>query len=197
MDWQSIRQQWQRDEAPSALEAAMVAVRQRERELHARVRRRDLLETVVALLVVPFFGVLAVRYGLKAQWWTCGFAVLITAWAVCVPIRLWQARKRQPKPDPAQPLVDYLRAEREALLEQARMLEAVWLWYLAPCAIGVVGLTLSAGPVTLGKGIYLAIVLAVSVFIGWVNHYAARTEFRAKALEIEAQLKQLSTEDAP
>lgn len=197
MDWQSIRQRWRQDEAPPVFEAAIAALRQRELELHAKVRRRDRLETLAALLVVPFFAVLAVRYGLRAQWLPCAFACLIALWAAYVPWRLWQARRRQPQRDPAQPLTSYLRAEREALLAQARMLEAVWLWYIAPCALGILGLVFSSGPATLGKWIYCAIVLAFCGFIGWANHYAARTQFRAQAADIDTQLCLLNQEDAP
>lgn len=197
MDWQSIRQHWQQGGAPPAVEAALAEVRKRESKLHAQVWRRDLLETLCALIVAPFFAYVAVRYGLKAQWLPAGWAGLLAVWAAWVPLRLWRARRLRPRPDPTRPLREYLQAERAALLEQARMLEAIWLWYLAPCAIGVLGLTFSSGPITPGKWIYAAIVIAFCVLIGWANRYAARTQFRAQADLIQTRLTQLSEEQDP
>lgn len=194
MDWHSIRQQWQQGMAPPAFEVALAEVCKRESEMHAQVWRRDLLETLCAALVAPFFAFIAVRYGLKAQWLTAAWAGLIAVWAAWVPLRLWRTRRLRPRPDPTRSLREYLQAERAALLEQAHMLEAIWLWYLAPCAIGVLGLTFSTGPITTGKCIYAAIVIAFCGLIGWVNRYAARTQFRSQADLIQVRLTQLSEE---
>ncbi len=197
MDWNQIRQQWQdagQAAAPAPDAELLAAVQQRDSKLRGQVQRRDRLETVVALLLAPVFGYSAWRAGLRADWLPMFFSLWLTAWVIYVPWHLWKVRRRMPRPHPELALVDYLTQQRDAMLAQARMLEQVWIWYLAPCAIGVIGLNLAAKGITPGVVIYSVIVLAFCLFLGRLNRRAARTRFRDPAEQIDQQLSRLSEE---
>ena len=195
MDWKQIRQQWQTAADAAGPDVAMVELQQRDRTLRAQLRRRDWLETGVALLVAPVFAVAAWFAGSRAAWGVMFFAVFLTLWCVYVPWRLWRARRSLPTPGHDLPLIDYMRQEHAAMIGQARMLERIWVWYLAPCAFGVIGLNVSAMGWTPGVLAYAAIVLAFCLFLARLNHLAARTRFRAHAEQIEKQIEKLTSEN--
>ena len=195
MDWKQIRQQWQTASDAAGPDVAMVELQQRDRTLRAQLRRRDWLETGVALLVAPVFAVAAWFAGSRDAWWVMFFCVFLTLWCVFVPWRLWRARRNLPTPSHDLTLIDYLRQEHAAMIGQARMLERIWVWYLAPCAFGVIGLNVSAMGWTPGVLVYVAIVLAFCLAVARLNHLAARTRFRAHAESIEQQIVKLTTEN--
>lgn len=193
MDWTRLQQQWQSG-AATPMGEVLHEVQQRDRTLRAQLRRRDWLETGAALLVAPIFAIAGVFAATRQAWVIVFFCAFLTAWAAYVPWHLWQARRRLPEPQHDLALVDYLRQTRDAMLVQAQMLERIWVWYLAPCAFGVIGLSLATAGVTRGTLGYAAIVLAFCVFLAWLNRKVARIRFRAHADEIEQQLSHITTE---
>jgi hypothetical protein len=76
------------------------------------------------------------------------------------------------------------------------MLESVWVWYLGPCMIGVLGLVFSTRTPTLGTWVYVGIVATFCVLIGWANHVAARKHFHAMADDIGRQIQALNKENS-
>ena len=194
MDWNQLRERWQTSTNAEAPVEAVEALRARDQKLRNTVKRRDLLETGVALLMMPFFVGLAWFSASSDHWVRAGFALFLGLWAGFVPVRLWLARKRMPTPHPESSLREYLAEERAALIAQARMLESIWIWYLGPCAFGVLGLTFSTRAPTLGTWIYAVIVLGFCAVLGRANHDAARTKFRAMADDIGRQLHTLNKE---
>lgn len=195
MDWKQIRQQWQTASDTAATGIGLVELQQRDRTLRAQLRRRDWLETGAALLVAPVFAVVAWLAGSRGHWAVMFFSAFLTLWATYVPWRLWHARRSLPSPRHDLALVDYLRQEHAAMLGQAHMLERIWVWYLAPCAFGVIGLNVSAMGWTPAVLAYAAIVLAFCLVLARLNHLAARTRFRAHAEQIEQQISGLTTEN--
>jgi hypothetical protein len=198
MDWNAIRQHWQHatSPAPATVDPQLLEdVRQREQRLRAAVKRRDRLESIIALVLAPVFGYATFRAGVAQKWWPMLFSAWLTAWTLYVPWHFWRVRRRMPAARTDVALVDYLRQQRDAMLAQARMLEAVWLWYLAPCAIGVIGLNFAAQGATVGNFIYAAIVLAFFAWLARLNRRAAQSQFRDLAASIDRQLAHLSEED--
>jgi hypothetical protein len=198
MDWNQIRQRWQETgQAPAQVPDSdlLAAVQQRDSKLRRQVQFRDRLETVVALLIAPVFAYATWRAGLRSDWLPMFFSLWLTAWVIYVPWHLWRVRRRMPQPRPELALVEYLTRQRDAMLAQARMLERVWIWYLAPCAIGVIGLNVAAKGLTQGVVIYIAIVLAFCLFLGRLNQRAAKTRFRDVVEQIDQQLARLSEEN--
>lgn len=200
MDWNQIRQRWQSASGPQLAtpDGELLAdLRRREARLRGQVQRRDRLETTVALLLVPIFGYASWRAGLRGDWLPMAFTLWLTAWLLYVPWHFWRVRRRMPPAQPQQALVVHLTQQRDAMLAQARMLEQVWLWYLAPCAIGAIGFNFAVGGATPRNFIYAAVVLAFCVFLDWLNRRAARTHFRDLAAGIDQQLTTLQKEDHP
>lgn len=197
MDWSKLRQQWQAEGAGATPPVTVEQVQRRDRSVRRRVIARDLIETAAAIIVAPAFIAIGWKMIEMDQWLAAGFCAFLVLWAAYVPYRLWQARRAMPKPQHELPLIDHLRQQRLAMIAQAEMLERIWFWYLAPCAIGIAGLTLSvAGPRPKAL-IYLAGVLAFCALLGKANHHAARTHFRALAEQIDRQIADMTQGDSP
>lgn len=191
MDWERIGRQW-REQAPDGEPATLEALRERDRALWRKARRRDLVETLVALVVVVVFAVAAQRLLEVGNWLAGGSALLIVAWAAWLPFRLHRGRRLAVEPDPGMPLLAWLEHRRDALLAQARMLEQIWSWYLAPPAIGAGGLKLGIDGLNPDSLAYFGFVLVLYAVIGWLNRRAARTRFRARADELQARIDRLT-----
>lgn len=195
MDWNQIRQQWRSGSSDAPPDDVLVALQRRDLELRRQVKRRDWLETAVALVVAPAFAVAAWRAGARGAWAVMSFSTLLALWAAYVPAHLWRARRRLPKAHHDRPSIEYLAEDRLALLAQARMLERIWIWYLAPCAFGVIGLNVSVFGITSGSMIYTAVVLAFCAVIARVNRHAARAQYRDLAAQIDRQISRLEEEN--
>lgn len=195
MDWNQLRRDWRASTPPVPEPEPLAALQARDVDLRTKVRRRDRLESIVGFLVAPFFAYGAYRAGLRGEWLEGFFAAFLAAWALYVPLHLWRTRRRLPTPRPAQPLLDFLRAEHAAMLAQARQLERIWLWYLAPCAFGVIGLNFAARGPVLSVWIYTAVVIAFCLWLGRLNRRAARSKFLDHADRITQQISRLTEEN--
>lgn len=194
MDWDSMKQRWQHD-APAVPAASIDELQALDQAIRRRVRRRDLVETVAAVAVAVFFTLTALGMASRGEWAAVGFSVLLVAWAAVVPLRLRHARRQVPEEDPQLPLVENLGRQRDAALAQARMLEQVWLWYLGPPLIGIVGITLALRGPSMFALVYLSVVVVLYLGIAWYNRHAARTKFRAHAERVQRQIDALSGEE--
>jgi hypothetical protein len=196
MDWNDLRRRWHEVPAAPVPETLADELEARDRALRAALKRRDLVETGAALVIAPVFVALAVKLFRDEAWAAFAFCALIVAWIAFVPWRLWRARRALPVPRADLPSLAYLGAEREAMLAQARMLEQAWLWYFAPCAVGVAGLAFSVAGLTTKSVAYVAIVAAFCAVMSFANRHAARVAFREHAAAISRQIEQTS-EDEP
>lgn len=191
MSWAALRDSWQTRADPDA-EAAAAMPPARVSMLRRKIFRRDLLESLVALLIAPLFLAFAVMAWLHGKWWVFGFSAFLVAAVVYVPWRLWRERRKLPKSDPSRPVREYLLAEREAMRVQAELLEGIWWWYLGPLAIGVVGLYVSMRGFVWQSAAYAAVVLVFYFAIGKANQVAARSQYRVAMEEIDEQVSQLA-----
>ena len=126
MKWDTLQNQWQRqggDALDREQAAAIVsAARGRHDSLHQRVRRRDGLETLIALLLAPFFTVAGFIEGQEGLWVAVAGCAILVAACVYIPLRLRKARRLLPEIDMDRPLVNYLRDEHQALSAQVELL---------------------------------------------------------------------------
>lgn len=196
MDWKKLGQQW-RSEGPSAPAVPLDELKARDEALRKQVRRRDMLETLAAVAVGIFFALAAVVLVIGGNWVAAAFSALLVAYAAFVPVKLRRARRWLPLVEHHMPLVEGLARQRDAAMAQARMLEQVWLWYLVPPGVGILGLTLAIGGITRGSLAYLGMVLVLYVGIGWLNRHVARTKFRTHAMALQRQIDALAGGDAP
>ena len=193
MDWDKLRNQW-RETAPAAPLMAVDELRALDASLWKKVRRRDMVETIAAVVVAAFFGLTTLGTLVEREWLQAGFALLITAWAAWLPFRLRRARRSAAVDGHGASMLDYLRRQRDAALVQARMLERIWLWYLAPPAAGLAGLTLARDGFTKGSLGYIGVLLLLYAGIAWLNRHTARTQFRAHADTLQRQIDALEGE---
>ena len=194
MDWNDLRSRWRATEQPSSMLQMLGQIHTRSDKLRGAVRRRDFIETAIAILIFPAFAWLAWQLGSRGIWLPFAFVAFILGWLVYVPLRLRAARRALPQMRADMPTRDYLAAERDAMRAQAGMLEAVWRWYLAPCAFGIIGFVLSARGFTAKTIGYSVVVLGFCVLIGYANRVAARTQFRPLAEDIDTQIRSLEEE---
>lgn len=191
MDWDRIREQWQRQPADAGT-IAIEVLRLRDDALARRVRLRDRIELVAAVVVAVAFTGIGLLAALEEAWLELVFAGWLVAWAISIPVWLHRGRAHLAEADPAAPLLQHLERRRQLAITQARMLERAWLWYVAPALVGLVGLTLAASGPTPGALVYLASSLALGAAIAWWNRHVARTRFRPHADALQAQIDTLS-----
>ena len=191
MNWESLREHWQRT-ATTPLPVSIVEdTLRRAKRVHSRILLRDGIESVVALALVPFaVGWLLAAIHTHAVVLTMS-CVLMVAWLLYVPWRLWRTRRQLPHHDAGLPLQRYLELERQAMLAQAHMLKSVAWWYIMPLLVSVTGQTLGASGPTLGVFAYLAAVLVLCVLIVRRNRRAARHILRHRIPDIDARCREL------
>lgn len=193
MDWDDMRKTWQRHGTSNGkvrLERPGGASR-----IWRRVRSRDSLETLVAVLLVPFFGATAIWMFRESQWIPGVFALFLVGVIVYIPWRLWRTRRLIPQVDPDRSVREFLVAERSALAAQADMLRRVASWYYGPIAVGVIGFYTSIHGASLSSLIYALFVLVLCTAIEVVNRAAANTRFQRAIDEIDEQIHQLEDEN--
>ena len=192
MDWNELRNDWQ---ARSDRTAVDLDLRPAARErLWERVRIRDGLETLVALLMLPVFGAGAVILAWAGLWLPALFAATLVVAIAYVPWRLWRARRQIPVPDPGGSVLDFLRAERAALVGQAEMLRSVARWYSGPICIAAAGFFVSLAGPTLDSLLYVLFVAALFVSIEWANRTAVHKRFEPAIEAVDQQISQLQQE---
>lgn len=173
--------------APSDVLAQIV---ERSGRLDALVRRRDRLETAVALAIAPFFALVVVlgthtvgRLG----------AAILTLSCLGIPLRLARARRGFRGARRDRPLTTFLREERERVMAQVHLLRSVLWWYLLPLGVGVI--MLFSGTRSLkATTIYAGVVAAVYWGIYRLNQRAVATELEPRLAEIDEMLRGVSDE---
>lgn len=196
MGWNDLREKWQSldpssDAEDSDTQAILTRARRREKKLMRRVYIRDALETIVAVLIAPAMVALAWKLFAHGLIFAGVSAAALAVWAAFVPVRLWYARRHRNRPEPDQKVIEFLHAERQMCETQARMLETVALWYLAPAWIGCVGIYAGIRGFGLSTIIYVSVVTVFYAMIFIANRSAAKHVFRQRAREIDAELQAL------
>lgn len=195
MTLDDYRDAWKEEAAPARRdpdeEELLASVRERSDAFERKIRRRDLLETLAAVLVAAVFGYEAAT---AATWLARIGAAVVVASAGFVVWWLRRARTAGPSRDVDRPVADRLRAERERVDVQIRLLESVLWWYLAPLALGMVlfVLGLASGPAA--TAVTLGVIVAGCGVVWWVNRRALRREFRPRRRELTRLLAQLEEE---
>ncbi len=147
-------------EEEEAMTYDIAALRAEATHFHSTIRRRNLVESFAGGLVVASFGLMALFGGLPPLVATgaalCSVAGLFVVW-------MFVARGEGPDPVLHANTAEFVRAQREALEYQARLLDGVAWWYIAPFAPGVSLITIGAMLNTGGDARGLATVAALSI----------------------------------
>lgn len=195
MNWDNLQNQWQNsNSAPHSVEIQRLLqkARERNRNVHQKVKRRDLIETFVALLIAPVFGISAGLALINGLWIKAFAAAFLTAWCLFVPWRLRKTRNLFPDPETSADMLGYLKAERRATQGQYELLRGVSWWYLGPAGFGALLFYASIRGFSLDTAIYTLVVLGLFGFIHLANQRAATRKFAAAIEQIDCQIEELS-----
>ena len=169
---------------------------------------RDTLEIVIALFIIPLFGMMAYFIPFLLSKLGC---LLIMAWAVYVIYKLRKTKKHKRPVDLSESLREQLEKYKIYIQKQAELIDSALYWYLLPPFVGitimVVGVDVSALPLdfpddpakifTLEKFIlamkagYLLFVILLYGMILWVNKRGVKKVFIPIIKDIEKAQKQL------
>lgn len=190
MDWNDIQNSWQaRDDDDAGRVSTSPPTS--TRTLWRLVKRRDYIESGLALLLMPLFSVFGVLFARNGQWIAVAFLGLIVIGLAIVPWQLWRTRRMMPTPDPEGSVIDFLRDELRAIEAQESQSRWAVLWYFLPIGVGVIGFYTSVNGLTTGSLAYAAIVVLLGVGIDWLNRVWAARKFREAAATLRAQIEQL------
>jgi len=189
MEWDRMRNAWQaRADRPGE---GRLPLPSDARWLRRTIRRRDLLETVVAVAMALIFTAMV--------WplWSAGLvaSALFSAWlaasCILIVLRLRRARALFPARDGDLSLSEFLARERRALEHQRRLLASVRWWYVGPIVFGVVGFFMGFRGLHWHSAAYAAIVLTVGFLIERANRMAVRESIEPAIAALEEQIRQL------
>lgn len=194
MTLDAYRDAWdETDPGHEALEEERLLERVREESdaFEKKIRRRDLVETLAAVVVAAVFGYEAAiaETGLAR----IGALIVIGSSAFVV---WWLRRARQAGPARSMdlPVADRLRSERERIESQIRLLESVLWWYAGPLAVGVALFVLGLQAGAVATAASLTFLVAVCGFVWWLNRRAVRRDLRPRHDRLTRLLKELQQE---
>lgn len=166
-------------------------VRDRATETDARVRRRDLRETLAVVLVIPFCIFLAVRASTPIS--ALG-AIILAITVAIVPFRVRMARR--PARDPTLRADRAIAVEVARLREQERLLGSVLVWHLGPGGIGFI--LFFGGSALLSPLLKALVALVVLVGVGSIllhNQRAVHLRYQPLREELESWLSGFDNSD--
>lgn len=177
MTLDEFRDSWQAQTGPTLAGPAGVElvawVRERSAAFDRRIRRRDLGEAVAAAAMVLVFAYELVT----VDTWLgrLGAAVLMAA-SVFVVLWMRRARRAGPSTGPEASVADRLRAQRERVSAQIRLLETVVWWYLAPLGLGVALFAFGLDVSLSSSGFVMAAMVALYALIWRLNQRAVHRD---------------------
>ena len=197
MKLDELKQGWQESihnsTEPVDMNEVIAVLEQQTTKIDKQIKRRDILEISIALLLIPFW-----IYGLFSTAGTIQTLGLILAILSClyIPYRLVQAKKLTVAKSTDNK--SFLEREKQKISQQKELLESVVSWYIAPLTISIVLITIGgtvddAGIPHLSQFliIYYGFVALLVVGIYLLNKRAAKKKFGPLLKKIEARLAEL------
>jgi hypothetical protein len=193
MELDLLKDRWQQRGAPEAhwkKGEDMGELRRKLGELRRTAWRRDLRETIAAVLVAALFtGVaLTARQPLARVG-----SMIIVAAALFIIVWMRVVGGRNLEPDPGLPVVEFFRRELLYLDRQIHLLRSVFWWYIAPNLVGVTLFFVGAARSTFATAIFLMTTVGLSAAVYWLNQMAARTALVPLREEVARLLLELET----
>lgn len=190
------RDSWQAQAGPGLSAAAgeelLTWIRERSAELDRHILRRDLVEGVTAAAMVLLFG-----YELLTteSWLARLGAALLVAASVFVVWWMRRARRVGRSTGPEASVVDRLRAQREQVTAQIRLLESVLWWYLGPLGLGVALFVFGLEVAVWRSGL---VVLAMMILYGLIwrlNQRAVHRDLVPRRDRLDRMLEQIENHE--
>lgn len=194
MQWEEMKANWQAltpDIDPPATEEEIVArARQHALRFERRIRIRDWLETIAAIIVTAGFGYVFTLPDISLLSQT-GILLVLASCAFII-WRLHSVRMRHPR-EPDCAVADLLRGEIHRLDEQIRLLSSVSWWYLAPLGTGVILVVFGIRGWSTFSLLYAAAVVALYAGIYYLNRRAVQRELQPRRQELSAMLASITS----
>jgi hypothetical protein len=202
MDPDNLKQAWQTQSSPAGLtidaELLVKEVRRSQHYFTALIYWRDVREVGAALLLVPLWLYLGVKFSLP---WTWYLTVPVLGWVAAYMLADRVLHSRQP-PEPGEPLRQHLESSLAQIEHQIWLLGNVLWWYLLPLALSMLAFVCHVAWQVRSGGWLMAVVVAGPVVIGVIilvgvyrlNQDAVRTELVPRRQELEALLRGLADE---
>jgi CubicO group peptidase (beta-lactamase class C family) len=190
-----LKQLWQGQqiEALPALpdEAQIAALKRRMKSFDKTIEWRDYREVAACLFIIAFFGWdLAFRNNSAITQAGC---VVLIASAAFISWKLMGSKRRLPKAEPNAPVFDAVKVELQKVENQVGLLTSVAWWYLLPLFVGVMLHYWGTRGSLLSKLVYFVFVLALYVFIYWLNQYAVKKSLLPLKRALEALVHSAET----
>ena len=200
MKLDDLKQDWQEtintNAAPDNLTEVITMLEQQTTKLDKEIKRRDILEISIALLLIPVW-----IYGLVNSAGTLQSAGLIIAILSCIyiPYRLIKAKKVT-SPKNAN-IKSFLENEKQKLSQQKQLIESVATWYIAPLTLSIILITLGATVdasgvphLTTQLMTYYGFLTLLVVGIYLLNKRAAKKKIAPLLANIEQRLLELNSQ---
>ncbi|MEQ8472061.1 MAG: hypothetical protein RIC35_12795 [Marinoscillum sp.] len=207
MNEQDIRTIWKgashEDLVKLDLSLLMMEMKSKIKSIEKRIKNRDTVEITASVLGMGLFGYLGFEIPFPMTKIACGIAII---WFGYVIYRLKSAQKNM-EPDHTLPYVDKLKAQKEFMQVQAKMLNNVLYWYVLPPFImnilflyGLVNPAdynwdpgfLSGLPYdTSGKLICIVGIALFNIYVVWLNRRAVKKDINPVIVQIESLEAQL------
>ena len=197
MKLDELKQGWQESiqnsTEPVVMNEVIAVLEQQTIKIDKEIKRRDILEISIALLLIPFW-----IFGLFTTAGTIQTVGLILAILSClyIPYRLVQAKKLTVSKSTDNK--SFLEREKQKISQQKELLETIVSWYIAPLTISIVLITIGATVDDAGIPhlsqfliIYYGFVALLVIGIYLLNKRAAKKKFGPLLNKIEARLAEL------
>lgn len=147
---------------------------------------RDLLESSVAILMIPIFVFAAIKAPFIL---TQIGASLLASWCVFV---IYYLKKNKTKIESENlSNKDYLLAKKDLLLKQYRLLDSILYWYLMPFILGMLLFVIGFYDDFLSVALRCAAIIGLSTIIYFMNKKAAQVNILPKLNDVDELLKNL------
>lgn len=164
-------------------------VEEKSRAFEKTIRNRDLLESVAALIVIAFFGWMALTSSGLAQ---IG-ALVIVGGALFIPWRLYRTRARHVQPPADCSVTDRLCAERDKVQAQIGLLRSIAVWYIAPLTTGLVLHVIGRDGWSWVSLVQIVLFLGIGFAIYRINQRAIRNDLRPRSDELTEMIEQVES----
>lgn len=198
MKWDELKTNWQAHtpdiDMPETKADMIKRVQQHAIRFERRIRMRDWLETIAALIITFFFGFIFLlpetgslsRIGILVVLASCAF----------ITWRLHSVRTRYSH-EPDCTVTDILRAEIIRLDDQIQLLESVLWWYLVPLGTGVILIVLGTDGWSWFSLFYAVAVVTLYAGIYHLNQRAVQKELQPRRRELATMLESIISTEQP
>jgi CubicO group peptidase (beta-lactamase class C family) len=186
----ALKKLWQEQQfdASPALpdEKQMVAMKRKMKKFDRTISWRDARESLAAIFIIIWFGRAYFKEDALLTKAGCIILVLSSVFICWYPIR---KKQRVPKAAPDASMTEALQCELEKVEVQIRLLRSILWWYLLPLMAGALVFHAGTQPSLSSNLGYSAFVVALSVFIYWLNQRAVKKSLLPLKNELETSLR--------